>query len=192
LELRGGERSAFGGASGRANPVVGLSPARFPLQAGRFICAAPAGVWSAPGWRAWVLYLTQGPVAHGGTVEAKPALTPGHSERRRAEGCARAAELLAALGRDPSFLARRERLQAAACVLALCGPALDPSCACWMNDGPPEGHHRPVEGLLIAWLGAGPRAAPCFTPCTVESDGFASRTWSSTVTHNQFGGILTL
>ncbi|MCT0202958.1 ATP-binding cassette domain-containing protein [Synechococcus sp. CS-602] len=185
LELRAGERLGLVAPSGAGKTLLLRALALLdPLQAGTIhLQGRPPASWGLPRWRSLVLYLTQRPVAHGGTVEANLRSPWSFQERRGRGGWRREriTDWLAALGRDPSFLAYdAERLSGGELQLLALLRALQLDPIVLLLDEPTASLDGAttgaVEALLIAWLGAGPRAAVFTSHDSEQIQRFASRT----------------
>ncbi len=109
LELSGGNRLVVEGPTGAGKSVLLRALALLdPLEGGRILWRGePVADGAVPEFRSRVAYLHQNPALAEGTVEENlraPFALRVHRGRRYDRG--RAVELLAELGRDPSFLGK--------------------------------------------------------------------------------------
>jgi len=185
LELRAGERLGLVATSGAGKTLLLRALALLdPLQAGTIHLRgrSPAS-WGLPRWRSLVLYLTQRPVAHGGTVEEN-LRSPWTFQELRGRGGWRRERItgwLEALGRDPAFLAYdAERLSGGELQLLALLRALQLDPTVLLLDEPTASLDRDtsvaVEALLVEWLAAGSRAAVFTSHDSEQIQRFASRT----------------
>ncbi|MCP9800743.1 ATP-binding cassette domain-containing protein [Synechococcus sp. RedBA-s] len=185
LELAAGERLGLVAPSGAGKTLLLRALAMLdPLQDGTISLQGRTPTsWGLPRWRSMVLYLSQGPVAHGGTVEAN-LRSPWTFQELRGRGGwrrERIKEWLAALGRDPSFLAYdAERLSGGELQLMALLRALQFDPTVLLLDEPTASldgaTSAALETLLIEWLAAGQRAAMFTSHDSEQIQRFATRT----------------
>ncbi|MEA5442289.1 ABC transporter ATP-binding protein [Cyanobium gracile] len=184
LELAADDRLGLVAPSGAGKTLLLRTLALLdPPQAGRFsLLGRPPAAWGLPRWRAMVSYLAQRPVAAGGTVEANLRAPWRFRERRGPVGWSyeRITSWLAALGRDPSFLSYdAERLSGGELQLLALLRVLQFDPTVLLLDEPTASLDgattAAVEALLIAWLGAGPRAAVLISHDSDQIERFATR-----------------
>ncbi|MCT0217549.1 ATP-binding cassette domain-containing protein [Synechococcus sp. CS-1329] len=185
LELAAGELLGLVAPSGAGKTLLLRALAMLdPLQDGTIsLQGRTPTAWGLPRWRSMVLYLTQRPVAHGGTVEAN-LRSPWTFQELRGRGGWRRERItgwLAALGRDPSFLAYdAERLSGGELQLMALLRALQFDPTVLLLDEPSASLDgattAALEALLNEWLAAGPRAAVFTSHDSEQIQRFASRT----------------
>lgn len=185
LELAAGERLGLVAPSGAGKTLLLRALAMLdPLQDGTISLQGRTPTsWGLPRWRSMVLYLTQRPVAHGGTVEAN-LRSPWTFQELRGRGGWRRERIkgwLAALGRDPSFLAYdAERLSGGELLLMALLRALQFDPTVLLLDEPTASLDgattAALEALLIEWLAVGPRAAVFTSHDSQQIQRFATRT----------------
>jgi putative ABC transport system ATP-binding protein len=185
LEVRAGERIAVAGPSGSGKTVLLRALAMIdPLEAGRLLWhGRPIHGHAAPAFRSRVIYLHQRPTLIEGTVEAN-LRWPYHLQehRRRQFSQTRVRAMLEHLGRDASFLRKRQHdlsggeAQVVALVRAL---QLDPEIV--LLDEPTAAldvaTKRAAESWLADWLAAEPagRAQVWVTHDADQADRVATR-----------------
>jgi putative ABC transport system ATP-binding protein len=167
FRLRPGDRLALVAPSGSGKTLLLRRLALLdPLQGGSLrLHGRPPQAWGPPAWRSRVLYLSQRPVTHAGTVAQNLQSVWSWAAHRRRGGWrpGRIARWLAALGRDGGFLERDAdrlsggELQLLALLRAL---QLDPDVL--LLDEPcaslDAATSRALETLLLAWQAGGERA----------------------------------
>jgi putative ABC transport system ATP-binding protein len=183
LTLRPGERLGLVAPSGRGKTLLLRNLALLdPLQRGMLsLQGRPPASWGLPAWRARVIYLSQRPVAHAGTVKENLRSVWGYASQRRRGGWQpeRICGWLQRLGRPTTFLdypAERlsgGELQLLALLRAL---QLDPDVL--LLDEPCASLDAPttlaVEALLHEWLAAEARACVLTSHDPVPIDRFTT------------------
>jgi putative ABC transport system ATP-binding protein len=184
LHLGAGDRLGLVAPSGGGKTLLLRALALLdPLQAGQLsLQGRPPAAWGLPRWRSMVHYLSQRPVAQGGTVEAN-LRAPWRFQQLRGRGGwqrERILAWLAQLGRDPAFLSYGAEglsggeLQLLALLRAL---QFDPTVL--LLDEPTASldgaSTAAVEALLIDWLAAAPRACVFTSHDSDQIQRFATR-----------------